>query len=152
MLFVSSAMGIVSPTIPFFLKAAASAQQVLKTLQEDEHLEEPASTKVTLHKDTLVGNLSLQKVTFCYPQRPTTVVLDNLSLDIPANKTTAVVGPSGCGKSTIISLIERWYTSSQGSISLDGLDLGRINVSSLRDHMGLVLQVRNRYLVFIFNY
>ena len=147
MLLGSSAMGIVSPTIPFFLKAAASAQQVLKVLQQGEQRGEPAGTKITLDRDSLIGNLSLNGVTFRYPQRPTTTVLDNLSLEIPAYKTTAVVGPSGCGKSTIIGLVERWYKSSEGSILLDGVDLEKIEVSSLRDHIGLVQQVLFVHLI-----
>jgi ATP-binding cassette, subfamily B (MDR/TAP), member 1 len=145
MLLGSSAMGIVSPTIPFFLKAAASAQQVLKVIQQNDKLDEQVGAKITLDRRRVVGNLSLSEVTFCYPQRPTTTVLDVLSLDIPANKTTAVVGPSGCGKSTIVGLIERWYKSTEGSILLDGVDLEQINVSSLRDQMGLVQQVLLTY-------
>jgi ATP-binding cassette, subfamily B (MDR/TAP), member 1 len=142
MLLGSSAMGLVSPTIPFFLKATASAQQVLNVVEKKELPEESMSAKITLDKNTVIGNLSFKEVAFCYPERPTITVLDLLSLDIPENRTTAVVGPSGSGKSTIIGLIERWYTPSEGSITLDGVDIGQIDISALRDQIGLVQQVR----------
>ena len=82
-------MGLVSPTIPFLLKAAASARQVLRVLEEPVQQEKSRDRILTLNRGKLIGNLSLKEVTFCYPERPTTTVLDCLSLEIPANKTEA---------------------------------------------------------------
>ena len=135
-------MGLVSPTIPFFLKAAASTQQVLNVIEKKDQEEDSAALTTTLEKETFIGNITLKDVAFYYPSRPTITVLDSLNLEIPANKTTAVVGPSGSGKSTIISLIERWYSPSRGSIKLDGLDIGNISLSKLRGQISLVQQVR----------
>jgi ATP-binding cassette subfamily B (MDR/TAP) protein 1 len=141
MILGSSAMGLVSPTIPPFLKAASSAQQFLNVLGKQETLDKSTSAGLALAGGSVVGNLSLKDVTFCYAERPTTTVLEHLSLDIPANKTTAVVGQSGSGKSTIIGLIERWYSLSKGSIFLDGVDIEQLNTRTLRDQIGLVQQV-----------
>lgn len=137
----SSAMGLVSPTIPFFLKAAASAQQVLKILEEHGEQENTSAGTLALNLDSIKGDLSLKDVSFCYPQRPTTTVLDCLTLGIQANKTTAVVGPSGSGKSTIIGLIERWYNPAEGFIFLDGVDIKTLDTKAMRNQIGLVQQV-----------
>lgn len=56
------------------------------------------------------GGIVFERVTFAYPGRPKTKVLDDLSLRIRAGQVTAIVGPSGSGKSTIVGLIEQWYT------------------------------------------
>ena len=141
MILGTSAMGLVSPTIPFFLKAAVSAQQVLNVIGKKENKENSAALTPTSENDIFIGNLTLKEVSFCYPSRPTVTVLDFLNLEIPANKTTAVVGPSGSGKSTIIGLIERWYSPSRGSIKLDDLDLEDIKLANLRAQIGLVQQV-----------
>lgn len=56
------------------------------------------------------GDIVFEDVTFAYPGRPSTKVLDNLNLTIQAGKVTAIVGPSGSGKSTIVGLLEKWYS------------------------------------------
>lgn len=59
--------------------------------------------------------------------------MNGLSLSVPANKTTALVGPSGYGKSTVMSLLERFYDPTSGSIEIDGRDIQKvwpINVAS----------------------
>lgn len=64
------------------------------------------------------GDIVFEGVTFAYPGRPNTKVLDDLNLIIEAGKVTAIVGPSGSGKSTVVALVERWYTlHSQATIS-----------------------------------
>jgi ATP-binding cassette subfamily B (MDR/TAP) protein 1 len=79
-------------------------------------------------------------VSFSYPTRKETQVFDGFSLKIPAGKTVALVGPSGSGKSTSIQLIERFYDPDFGTITLDGHDVRELNVSWLRQHVGLVSQ------------
>jgi ATP-binding cassette subfamily B (MDR/TAP) protein 1 len=142
MMLGSSAMGMVSPTIPFFLKAAASSQEILRVLGKESHqLKISSNAGLVEEGGKITGHLTLKEVTFCYPERPTTTVLDRLSLDIPENKTTAVVGYSGSGKSTIVGLLERWYSPSEGTIFLDSRDIQQLDISTLRDQIGLVQQV-----------
>ncbi|GIZ47020.1 hypothetical protein CKM354_001012100 [Cercospora kikuchii] len=90
------------------------------------------------------GQIEIRDLTFAYPQRPELPVLQNLTLSIPARKTTALVGPSGCGKSTLIALLERWYdipsSGQAGSITLDGIPLSQYNTRYLRSNIGLVQQ------------
>mmetsp|Transcript_28880 Transcript_28880/g.45725 ORF Transcript_28880/g.45725 Transcript_28880/m.45725 type:complete len:778 (-) Transcript_28880:104-2437(-) len=71
-----------------------------------DNQQQKADAPAPLH---LKGNISFKNVSFSYPSAPKTVVLDNVSFDIEAGKTLAIVGPSGSGKSTIIGLLERYY-------------------------------------------
>jgi ATP-binding cassette, subfamily B, bacterial MsbA len=66
--------------------------------------------------------------------------LDRATFDVPAGKTVALVGPSGAGKSTILNLILRFYDVTGGAIEIDGQDIRRVSVASLRDAMALVTQ------------
>jgi len=87
------------------------------------------------------GEIELSNVHFAYPSRPSVPVLQDFTLSIPANRTTALVGSSGSGKSTIVGLIERWYSPTSGSITLDGHDIKDLNVEWLRTNIRLVQQV-----------
>lgn len=93
-----------------------------------------------LQPSSVAGGIQFRNVSFAYPTRPSVPVLDNVSLDIPAGKITAIVGTSGSGKSTLIALLERWYAPQHGVITLDGKNLEQYSVSSRRDAMGLVQQ------------
>ena len=90
--------------------------------------------------DELRGDIEFRGVRFAYPGRPGVEVLKGVSLRIAAGSVVALVGPSGAGKSTVIQLIERFYDCSAGSILVDGRELSRLSGSSLRRHVGLVLQ------------
>lgn len=86
------------------------------------------------------GHIEFEHVHFHYPSRPDVPVLADFSLNVAAGKTTAVVGPSGSGKSTLVGLLERFYDPVSGSISLDGRQLGSLEVGWLRRQMALVGQ------------
>jgi ATP-binding cassette subfamily B protein/subfamily B ATP-binding cassette protein MsbA len=84
------------------------------------------------------GDLALHDVSFRYAQGET--VLENISLDIPANSVVALVGPTGVGKTTLASLIPRFYDVVEGSITLDGHDIRDLTLKSLRQQISIVLQ------------
>ena len=86
----------------------------------------------------ITGHVVFEHVTFGYSaDRP---VLHDLSLDIPAGKTYALVGATGSGKSSTVSLLARFYEFQQGRILVDGTDIRDATVESLHKQMGLVLQ------------
>ncbi|XEV01857.1 hypothetical protein FSHL1_007144 [Fusarium sambucinum] len=89
---------------------------------------------------SLIGNIQLNNVELVYPSRDQTKVLDNVTLQFSANKTTAIVGPSGGGKSSILGLVERFYEPTSGSVSVDGNDIQSLNLRWLRQQIGLVDQ------------
>ncbi len=84
------------------------------------------------------GNIRLSNVSFGYnPNRP---ILQNVSIDVPAGQTVAIVGSSGSGKSTIGRLLFRFYDVSGGSLTIDGQDVRDITQKSLHDSIGVVPQ------------
>ena len=85
------------------------------------------------------GNINFRDVSFSYEGEEETV-LKNINLDIPSGETVALVGMSGGGKSSLVSLIPRFYDPTEGSIILDGHDIRKYRVRSLRDHIGVVFQ------------
>uniref|UniRef100_A0ACD5WT34 Uncharacterized protein n=1 Tax=Avena sativa TaxID=4498 RepID=A0ACD5WT34_AVESA len=86
------------------------------------------------------GRMEFKDVEFAYPSRPESLILYNLNLTVPAAKMLALVGVSGGGKSTVFALIERFYDPTRGSITLDGQDLGSLNLKWLRSQIGMVGQ------------
>ncbi|XP_026421884.1 ABC transporter B family member 15-like isoform X2 [Papaver somniferum] len=90
--------------------------------------------------DTLTGQIEFHDVHFAYPTRPEFYVFNGFNLSIEAGKSTGLVGRSGSGKSTIISMIERFYDPSRGTVTIDGCDLKSYHLRSLRKHIGLVSQ------------
>jgi ABC-type multidrug transport system fused ATPase/permease subunit len=84
------------------------------------------------------GRVDLRDVTFGYdPEQP---ILKNVSLEIRPGEVVAFVGPSGAGKSTLVNLIPRFYDVTSGAICVDGQNIARVKVKSLRQNIGMVLQ------------
>jgi ABC transporter ATM len=84
------------------------------------------------------GEISFENIAFGYhPSRP---IFRDLSFTIPAGKKVAIVGPSGCGKSTVFRLLYRFYEPSAGRILVDGQDISRVQLASLRAAVGVVPQ------------
>ncbi|MFB7615875.1 ABC transporter ATP-binding protein [Kitasatospora sp. NPDC056181] len=84
------------------------------------------------------GEIVLDEVTFAYPDRPP--ALDNLSLTIPAQRTTAIVGATGSGKTTIAKLLMRFQDAESGAVLLDGRDVRDLPRRDLRNAVGFVAQ------------
>ena len=85
------------------------------------------------------GDITFNNVSFSY-DRDEEKILKHVNLDIPSGETVALVGMSGGGKSSLISLIPRFYDATEGEILLDGTDIRKFKVRSLRDKIGMVLQ------------
>ncbi|RWR78404.1 ABC transporter B family member 19 [Cinnamomum micranthum f. kanehirae] len=90
--------------------------------------------------ESIRGEIELQHVDFAYPSRPDVTVFKDLNLRIRAGQSQALVGASGSGKSSIIALIERFYDPTAGKVMIDGKDIRRFNLKSLRLKIGLVQQ------------
>ena len=117
-------------------RSLAGADRVADLLEEEPEIhDKPDAAPLTKRAE---GEIVFNHISFEYKQG--IKVLDDISLEIPAHKVTALVGPSGVGKSTLVSLIPRFYATVSGSITLDGLDIRDITLESLRRQIGLVLQ------------
>lgn len=84
------------------------------------------------------GDIIFNNVSFSYEENKE--VLHNMSFEAPSGSVTALVGSSGSGKSTIASLAATFLNPTKGSVTLDGIDLSEVNLSSFRSHLGVVLQ------------
>lgn len=114
----------------------AGADRVAGLLAEDE---EPHTVPGALViSGRARGEINLRDVSFAYT--PDNLVLENVSLDIPARSVVALVGPTGVGKSTLVSLIPRFYDVSAGTITLDGQNIRDYTLDSLRQQISIVLQ------------
>ncbi|MBR8833517.1 MAG: ABC transporter ATP-binding protein [Stigonema ocellatum SAG 48.90 = DSM 106950] len=122
-------------TFDQYQRAMASTNRVMDLL--DTPIAIPTGD-VSLPLDRVRGELEFQNITFAYKDRYP--VLKNLSLDIPAGKTIAIVGSTGSGKSTLVKLLLRLYEVHSGTITLDGIDIQRLNLRDLRRCIGLVSQ------------
>jgi ATP-binding cassette subfamily B protein len=114
----------------------AGADRVADLMQEAPEIHS-APEAVSL-ENRVQGSISFHKVNFGYSSD--NLVLENITLDIPAHHVVALVGPTGVGKSTLVSLIPRFYDVSDGLITMDGKDIRSITLESLRKQISIVLQ------------
>nr|GMC56990.1 ABC transporter B family member 19 [Ipomoea batatas] len=121
-----------------FSKGKAAGYKLMEILKQKPTIVQNPTDGKSLAE--VQGNIEFKNVTFSYPSRPDVIIFRNFSIFFPAGKTVAVVGGSGSGKSTVVSLIERFYDPSEGEILLDNVDIRTLQLSWLRDQIGLVNQ------------
>jgi ATP-binding cassette, subfamily B (MDR/TAP), member 1 len=131
-------LGNVAPNIQAFTTSVSAAVKIYNTIDRVSPLD--PTSEVGNKLDHVEGNVELRNVKHIYPSRPEVVVMEDVSLVIPAGKMTALVGASGSGKSTIVGLVERFYDPVGGNVLLDGHDVSTLNLRWLRQQMSLVSQ------------
>ncbi|KAJ0968076.1 hypothetical protein J5N97_024993 [Dioscorea zingiberensis] len=89
---------------------------------------------------SVTGMVELKGLEFYYPSRPDDMIFRDLDLRVNAGKTMALVGMSGSGKSTVLALILRFYDPTAGKVMIDGKDISKFQLKSLRKHISLVQQ------------
>ncbi|KAL3437552.1 P-loop containing nucleoside triphosphate hydrolase protein [Aspergillus tetrazonus] len=134
----SFSLGNVSPNAQAFTNAVAAAAKIFGTIDRQSPLDPYSNEGKTL--DHFEGHIELRNVKHIYPSRPEVTVMEDVSLSMPAGKTTALVGPSGSGKSTVVGLVERFYMPVRGTVLLDGHDIKDLNLRWLRQQISLVSQ------------
>ena len=113
----------------------AATQRVFNILDtEPSIVDSPNASRLKV----LNGTVNFSNISFSYSNKK--IALSNISLDIPAGKTVALVGPSGGGKSTLLNMIPRFYDSDNGTITIDNTNIKDVTVASLRESIGLVSQ------------
>ncbi len=116
-------------------QANAAAERVFAVI--DEPLEKEAADAFELKP--LRDTITFRDIVFTYPgaDRP---ALEGINLTVPAGQTVAVVGSNGSGKTTLVNLLPRFYDPDSGQIFIDGQDIHRATLASLRDQIGMVTQ------------
>ncbi|KAI1328401.1 multidrug resistance protein [Xylariaceae sp. FL0255] len=128
----------VAPNLQAFGTAVGACGKIFNTIDRMSPLD-PTDDKGN-KLDKVEGTIRLQNVKHIYPSRPEVTVMRDVTLEIPAGKTTALVGASGSGKSTIVGLVERFYDPVGGQVLLDGVDISTLNLRWLRQQISLVSQ------------
>jgi ATP-binding cassette subfamily B multidrug efflux pump len=119
-----------------FQSAMAGGEQVIKLLDTPLEIEDRPDAVELASVD---GRISLSHVSFRY--RPDTpMVLHDINLEIPSGRTIALVGPTGAGKTTIANLIARFYDTTEGIVSIDGVDIRTVSQESLRKQVRIISQ------------
>jgi ABC-type transport system involved in Fe-S cluster assembly fused permease/ATPase subunit len=116
-------------------QSAIDIEMMFALLGQHPEVEDRAGAKPLVVTN---GKLLFENVSFHYD--PRRVILKDVSFEVPAGKTVAIVGPSGAGKSTLSRLIFRFYEPSAGRITIDGQDIAMVTQTSLRASIGVVPQ------------
>ena len=111
-----------------------AVQRVFAVMDTDSHIADEGD----LNAEQLKGEISFQNVVFSYKENEP--VINDISFDVHAGETIAIVGATGAGKSTIINLLSRFYDINRGVISVDGNNIKSYKLSSLRNAIAVVLQ------------
>jgi ATP-binding cassette subfamily B protein len=116
-------------------RATASGERIFQVMDEPEEIaERPGAVELPPGG----GHLGFEDVVFEYIEgRP---VLDGVSLDVPAGRTVALIGQTGSGKTTLTSLVPRFYDVTSGRLSVDGVDVRDVTLTSLRRAIGVISQ------------
>ena len=125
----------ISGVVTELQNALACAARIFELIEETPQIPDP-SDAVNLRNVT--GQLSLNDVSFSYV--PEKKLIEHFHLTVQPGQRIAIVGPTGCGKTTLINLLMRFYDVTDGSITLEGIDIRRVKRSSLRQNFGMVLQ------------
>lgn len=116
-------------------KCMASAERVFSVIDMDEGIYDKPNAQIM---PAIKGHVQFNDVTFGYKEGEN--ALEHISLEAKPGQMVALVGPSGSGKSTIANLLPRFYDVTEGSITIDGIDITDVTMASLREQIGLVPQ------------
>ena len=125
-------LGMVLPAITIATSAAERVFQILDTIPEVQ--DAPDAVAIEIH----AGRVQFEHVSFSYGKR--TEVLKDINLEARPNQVIALLGLTGSGKTTLVNLITRFYDPTEGRIWIDGQDIRRVTINSLRSQIGSVLQ------------
>lgn len=125
----------INAVIESYPKGMAGFKSYIELLETEPDI---ADSPDAIEVDQLRGDIEYRQVTFGYEDQAK--VLENVDLRIRAGETIAFVGPSGAGKTTLCSLLPRFYEVESGMITVDGIDITRMKLASLRKQIGIVQQ------------
>ena len=119
-------------------RAAGAMERIIELLSTEPEIRDPDDPLAP--PSPARGEIRVEGLSFRYPARPERPALDDVSFDVPAGTTMALVGPSGAGKTTVFQLLLRFYDPQVGRILIDGVDIARLKLADLRAAMAIVPQ------------
>ena len=134
---VASGLGALSEVWGDVQRAAGATERLMELLAAKPDIVVPANP-VPLPAPR--GEIGIEHVTFFYPSRPDHPALADVTLEVRAGETVAVVGPSGAGKSTLFQLLLRFYDPQQGRVLVDGVNITQADPDAVRARVGIVPQ------------
>ena len=127
-------MRMLGELIDLLSRNSASAKKIFQIMDREPEIK---SKEKSYKNDDIKGDITFNNVSFKYNDE---YVLKNISLDIKAGNTVAIMGTTGSGKSTLINLIGRYYDLNEGSIKIDNVDIKDYDLDVLRKNMSIVPQ------------
>jgi len=114
---------------------SSNLEQVFDTIDYPVEIDNPSDA---IELKNVKGQVDFENVTFAYEKGVN--ILENFNLHVRPGETIALVGPTGAGKTTVINLITRFYDVAEGSVKIDGIDVRKVSLSSLRKEVGVLMQ------------
>lgn len=118
-----------------FINAVAYLERIFEMMDEPIAVDD---IEGAAEMPEIKGDVHFENVTFAYEESVN--ILENLSFDVKAGESVALVGPTGAGKTTIVNLISRFYNINGGTVRIDDSDISQVTLKSLRSQMGIMLQ------------
>ncbi|MGN1305054.1 MAG: ABC transporter ATP-binding protein [Oscillospiraceae bacterium] len=118
-----------------FVNGVSYLERIFETMDEPVKVKDKENAA---EMGSIKGNVTFENVSFSYDE--SAEILHELSFDIKAGESVALVGPTGAGKTTIVNLISRFYDTTGGRVLIDGRDISEVTLKSLRSQMGIMLQ------------
>lgn len=137
-MMVAGAVGTMAEVWGDVMRAAGATERLLELLHADAAIKEPVNGQIL--SNPTQATIEFRNVTFHYPSRPQIAALNDVSLNIAAGETIALVGPSGAGKTTMFQCLLRFYELTSGRITINGQDIGTLSLHNLRGHIAIVPQ------------
>lgn len=117
------------------INSMAYLERIFETIDEVPKVDNlPGATEMP----SIEGKVEFDQVTFCYDDGHP--ILKNMNFTVEKGQTVALVGPTGVGKTTVVNLLSRFYNVQSGRVLIDGIDISKVTLESLRKQMGVMLQ------------
>ena len=118
-----------------FVNAVAYLERIFETMDEPVNVKDAEDA---YEMPDIKGEVEYRNVTFAYEEGKN--ILENVSFKVKPGESIALVGPTGAGKTTIVNLLSRFYDLTGGAVYIDGNDISKVTLHSLRDKMGIMMQ------------